>query len=100
MLLPCEVVMVMVELPAPEIDGGLKATLAPEGCPVADKATAELKPPETVVATVDMTLPPRETVTELGDVEMVKSGFAAGVTVRETVAVCVEVPLVPVTVMV
>ena len=41
--------MVMVEVPEPgaAMDAGVKLTVTPVGCPVADKATAELKPPET-----------------------------------------------------
>jgi hypothetical protein len=31
------------------MDDGLKLTVTPDGCPVADKAMAELKPPETLV---------------------------------------------------
>jgi hypothetical protein len=34
--------MVMVEVPAPEIDAGLKLTVTPAGWPVADKAIPAL----------------------------------------------------------
>ena len=39
------------ELPVPVIEAGLKLTVTPVGWPVADKAMAESKPPETVVVT-------------------------------------------------
>ena len=40
---------VMVEVPEPgaAIDAGVKLTVTPVGCPVADKPTAELNPPRT-----------------------------------------------------
>ena len=38
--------------PGAAIDAGLKLDVTPEGTPVADKATAELNPPETAVVTV------------------------------------------------
>jgi len=67
---------VIVELPEPgaAIDVGLKLTVTPVGWPDADKATAELKPSNTVVVTVDVPLLPCITDTELGDAEMVKVG--------------------------
>ena len=48
-------VMVIVEVPLPgaAMDVGLKLTVTPVG-PVADKAIAELKPPETAVVIVDV----------------------------------------------
>jgi|HubBroStandDraft_4_1064222.scaffolds.fasta_scaffold16979_4 hypothetical protein len=69
--------MVMVELPEPgaAIDVGLKLTVTPAGWPLALKAMAELKPPETAVVIVDVPLPPWTTETEPGDVEMVKLGL-------------------------
>jgi hypothetical protein len=93
-------VMVMVELPEPGdgIDAGVKLTVTPAGWPVADKATAELKPPEMATPIVEVPLLPRPTVTEAGDPEMVKSGVAAGVTVNVTVVVCIRPPPEPVTV--
>jgi len=92
--------MVMVELPEPgaAMDAGLKLTVTPVGCPVADKATAELNPPETATATVDEPLLPCTTVTEAGDPEMVKSGIGAGFTASVTVVVCIRPPPEPVTV--
>ena len=41
-------VIVMVEVPAPVIEVGLKLTVTPVGWPLADKETAESKPPVTV----------------------------------------------------
>jgi hypothetical protein len=66
--------MVIVELPKPgaTIGVGLKVTVAPVGWPVADKAMAELKPPEMAVVIVDVPLLPFITETEVGEPEMVK----------------------------
>src|SRR5260370_521204 len=49
-------VMVAVELPEPgaAIEVGLKAAVAPVGRPLALSETAELKPPETAVVTVEL----------------------------------------------
>jgi hypothetical protein len=69
--------MVMVELPEPgaEMDVGLKLTITPAGWPLAVKAMAELKPPETAVVIVDVPLLPWTTETELGAAEMLKLGL-------------------------
>ena len=66
----------MEEVPEPgaAIDPGAKLTVTPVGCPVADKATAELNPPRTPTVIVDEPLLPRTTDTELGDEEMVNVG--------------------------
>ena len=92
--------MVMAEVPEPgaAIDAGVKLTVTPVGCPVADKATAELNPPEIATVTVDEPLLPCSTDTEPGDAEMVKSGVVAGVTVNVTVVECISPPPEPVTV--
>lgn len=68
--------MVIVEVPDPgaAMDGGVKLTVTPAGCPVADKATAELKPPEIATVTVDVPLLPGATDTEPGDADTVKVG--------------------------
>jgi hypothetical protein len=81
--------MVIVDVPEPgaAMDAGLKVTVTPVGWPVADKATAELKPPETVVVMVDEPLLPCTTETEVGEAASVKAGTGAAVTVSETVAV-------------
>ena len=93
-------VMVMVELPEPgdAMDVGLKLTVTPAGCPVADKATAELNPPDTAVVIVEVPLLPKPTVTEASDPEMVKSGTGTGFTVSVTVVVFERPPPEPVTV--
>jgi hypothetical protein len=92
--------IVMVELPEPgaAMDAGTKLTVTPAGWPVADKATAELNPPEMATPIVEVPLLPRPTVTELGEDEMVKSGVAAGFTVNVTEVVCIRPPPDPVTV--
>lgn len=93
--------IVMVEVPEPgaAMDVGLKLTVTPVGWPDADKAIAELKPPETAVVIVDVPLLPSTTETEVGEAEMVKAGTGAEVTVSETEVVSVVLPEVPVTVM-
>jgi hypothetical protein len=92
---------VTVDFPAPgaAIDVGLKLTVTPDDWPVAERAIAELKPPETVVVTVEVLLPPLVTVTEVGEAEMVKLGGAGAVTVKVTVVVLTVDPDVPVMVM-
>jgi len=69
--------IVMVELPEPgaAMDVGLKLTVTPAGWPLAVKAMAELKPPETAVVIVDVPLPPWTTETAPGAAEMVKLGL-------------------------
>jgi hypothetical protein len=89
-------VKVTVEVPAPgaAMDEGLKPTVTPEGWPDADKATAALKPPATVVVTVAVPLLPLVTDIEVGETETAKLGGT--VTVRLTVVVWVRPPPVPV----
>src|ERR1700691_1715661 len=93
--------MVMVEVPEPgaAMDVGLKVTVTPVGWPLAVKAIAESKPPETVVVIVEEPLLPCTTETEVGEAEMVKAGLAVAVTVSETAVVSVVLPEVPLTVM-
>ena len=81
--------------PGAAIDVGLNAAVAPVGNPDALSATAELKPPATVVAIVLVPWAPCATDTDAGKAEMVNAG---AVTVSDTVAVCVIPPPVPVTV--
>jgi len=92
--------MVMVEVPLPgaAIELGAKLTVTPVGCPVADKAIAELNPPETATVRVDPPLLPCTTKTEAGAGVMTKLGVAARYTISVTVAVCVMPPPEPVTV--
>jgi len=89
--------IVMVEVPAPVIEVGLKLTVTPAGWPVADKVMAELKPPVTVLLMVEPPELPCATETEAGAAPMEKLG--GPVTVRETVVVWLVLPEVPVTVM-
>ena len=74
--------MASVDEPEPgaAIDVGVKVTVTPVGWPLALRATAELKPPETVVVIVELPLLPATTETEVGEAAMVKAG------------VCVEEP--------
>jgi hypothetical protein len=90
--------IVIVEEPEPgaAIEAGLNETVTPEGCPEADRATALLKPPETVVVIVELPEFPCCTETDVGEAAIVKFGVAAGVTVRETDVVWVTPPPVPV----
>jgi hypothetical protein len=76
------------------MDDGVKPAVTPVGRPVAERDTAALKPPATVVFTVEVPLLPGVTDTELGETETAKLGVT--VTVRLTVAVCVRPPPVPV----
>jgi hypothetical protein len=97
-----ETVRVKCAVPDPgtAIEEGVKLPVTPDGTPVADKAIAELKPPETVVVTMTYPLLPRFRYPDVGETEMVKAPAAGVVTVSDTVAVCV-IPLpVPVTVIV
>jgi hypothetical protein len=89
-------VIVMVEVPAPVIEVGLKLTVTPVGWPVADKVMAELKPPVAALLIVEPPELPCATETEAGAALMVKLGVVP-VTVRETVVVSVVLPEVPVT---
>lgn len=95
-LLP--IVIVIVELPAPVIDPGLKLTVLLVPSPDADKLIAELNPP--VTALVIVTLPELllAMLIVVGEALMEKPADVP-VTVSETVVVCVVVPEFPVTVM-
>lgn len=67
---------VAVEVPEPgaATDVGLKVTVTPVGWPVAVKATAESKPPETAVVMVDVPLLPTTTETDVGEAASVNAG--------------------------
>lgn len=85
---PTLTVIVDVPLPGAATEVGLKVTVFELPSPVADKAIAELKPPETAVVTVYVPELPRATDEEVGNAESVKLGAGADeVTVSETVAV-------------
>ena len=66
----------------------LKLTDTPDCRPDADKAIAELKPPETVVVIVELAELPQARASEVGDALMVKPPpVPTDVTFRETVVV-------------
>src|SRR6201986_4469845 len=91
-------VMVMIEVPAPVIDVGLKLTVTFVPVTEPDSAIEELKPPLTVVVIVTLPLLFLETAMEVGEAAMVKFGVAP-VMVSETVVVATVLPEVPFTVM-
>ena len=91
-------VRVKCDVPEPVMELGLKLPVTPDGMPVADKVTAEAKPPATVNVTTANPLWPRSRSPDVGETEMLKEPVVAAVTVSETVAVCVIPPSVPVTV--
>lgn len=86
--------------PGAAMDAGLSVAVTPVGWPEAVKATAESKPPETVVVRVELPLAPCATETAVGEAVSVKAGVALAVTVSEIAAVWVMLPPVPVTVIV
>ena len=65
-------VIVMVEVPAPVIDVGLKPTVTPVGWPVADKEMMPSKPPVTELVMVEVPEFPCSIVSELGEAERLK----------------------------
>jgi hypothetical protein len=91
----------MVDVPDPgaAMELGLKVTVWALPCPEADKLSAELKLPLTAVVIAALPDALLATVIEVGAAETVKPGGTVAVTVSETVAVCVRLPLVPVMVM-
>jgi hypothetical protein len=66
--------IVMVEVPGPVIELGLKLTVTPVGWPVADKEMAESKPSVTVLVMVDVPELPCVTETEVGEAERLNPG--------------------------
>lgn len=64
----------MDELPAPVIEVGLKPIVTPEGCPLAERATAESKPPVTLLEMVVDPALPCTTETDPGEAERLKPG--------------------------
>jgi hypothetical protein len=87
---------ITVSVLEPVVGFGLNKAVTPFGKPKTDKPTLLLKPfcGATVIAV--MPLPPCGIPKLFGDAKSVK--FGPGVTVTETVAVCVKPPTVPVTV--
>jgi len=76
-LLPTAIVIVDEPEPGAAIGLGLKLTVVPVGAPLADRLTALLKPPLTVVVMVEVPWPPGATLTEDGLALMVKSALVA-----------------------
>ena len=68
--------MVRVDEPEPgaAIDVGFKMTVTPVGWPVAVRAIAALKPPETLVVIVEVPLLPCRTETDAGEAVMENAG--------------------------
>lgn len=95
-------VSVSLDVPDPgaAIDAGLKLAVTPVGNPDAASAIAELNPPETAVVMVELPVLPCATDTAAGEAVSVYAGVPAAVTVSAMVAVCVNPPPVPVTVIV
>lgn len=92
-------VMVIVEVPAPVIEVGLKLTEILDATPEAESEIVPLNPPVTAVVIVPVLEVPLEIVNDEGDALALNPVFGL-VTVRETVVVSVVLPEVPVTVMV
>lgn len=92
-------VMVIVELPDPGAGMvcGLKLTLVPDGAPEAERLTAPLNPPVTVLVMVVVPGLPCTILTEPGEADNSKSWEAT--TVSVTVVLCFTPPPLPVTVM-
>ena len=86
-------VTVMVDVPEP--GAGMGFTLKVFPVPVAFKVTAASKPPLTFEVITEVPELPRAMVSVVGDAVSVKLPFAAAVTVRETVVVCVTPPPTP-----
>ena len=97
MFAPTEIVMVELPPPGAAIVLGLKLTVVPDGAPLADNATALLKPPPIVVVTVDVPCVPCTTLSDDGFAVTANVGCEA-VTVRVTVVVWLIPPPEPVTV--
>jgi hypothetical protein len=79
-------VMVIVEVPAPVIDAGLKLTVTLDPVTVPESLMAELKPPLTAVVMVTFPVPDGETEIDVGDAVIAKLGVTP-TTVSVTVVV-------------
>ena len=78
-------VIVIVEVPAPEMEAGLKLTVTPLGSPDADREIDELNPPEMAVLIAELPLLPCARETEVGEAETVKAGVG-GVPARALIS--------------
>ena len=90
-------VMVMVAVPLPVIEDGLKLTETLEPVTEPDRLTAELKPPLTAVVMMTFPVLALATVRDVGDALRVNVGFAP-FTVSVKVVVSTVLPEVPLTV--
>lgn len=73
--MPEATVTVIVEVPEPVIDDGLKPMVTPEGAPEAESVTAESKPPVTVLVMVELPELPAAMEREEGEADSVKPGW-------------------------
>lgn len=89
---------VKVRVLVPVVEAGLKAAVTPAGNPLALSATLPVNRPEAVTVRTLEPVPPCDTETLVGLAAKAKLGVWTAVTVRLMVAVCVRVPLTPVTV--
>lgn len=69
-----DTVIVIVEVPVPVIETGLKLMVTPAGWPLADKEMAELNPPVAVLVTIDFPEPPTAMDIDAGDADKLKPG--------------------------
>lgn len=83
----------------PVVDAGVREAVTPEGRPLALKATVPPKPPVGVMVMVLIAVVPWLSDRLAGLAARENPGITGALTVRLTDAVCVSVPLVPVTVM-
>src|SRR5437762_2717506 len=88
-----EVVTLRVEVPELLSDDGLKLPVAPAGMPLTLKAMLPARPFVMAMVAVKLALPPEVTVRDCGEAESENPA-----TFNVTLALCVSVPLVPVTV--
>jgi hypothetical protein len=78
---------------------GVKLAVTPEGKPPAERAIAELNPPEMAAVIVEFPEPPGATMTEAGLADSEKPGAVPEPIVRLTPAVSFSPPPLPVMVM-
>lgn len=89
---------VKVRVLVPVVEAGLNAAVTPAGNPLVVSATAPVNPPDGVTVTTLEPVAPCATETLAGLAASEKLGVWTAVTVKLRVAVCVRVPLTPVTV--